>query len=121
MGKKEKRDRMRNEAEAASEDTAMAANDDLGMADEPSSPGARKSDADWPTEAQMVGALIAAIMDAPVDPGLDVDPEYVENLREEVAAMLARGVMVDIPDSCDYFDPDYFRDDDESDVPAPGP
>jgi hypothetical protein len=121
MGKKEKRDRKGNEAEAASEDTAMAATDDLGMADEPSSPEARKSDADWPTEAQMVGSLIAAIMDAPVDPDLDVDPEYVENLREEVAEMHARGVMVDIPWSGGDFDLDEFDDDDEPDESEPDP
>ena len=121
MGKKEKRDRKRNEAAAASEDTATAATDELGMADEPNPPEARKSDADAPTEAQMVGTLIAAIMDAPVDPDLDVDPEYVENIRGEVAAMHARGVMVDIPWSGADFDLDEFDDDEEPDEPDPDP
>ena len=110
MGKKENRERKRNEAASASKDTAVAATDDPGMADEPSSSEVRKSGAKEHTEAQMTGALIAAVMDAPVDPDLDVDPEYFADLREEVAEMLARGVMVDIPYSCDDFDPDEWRD-----------
>jgi hypothetical protein len=121
MGKKEKRDRKRSEAVSVSKGTAAAATDDPGMADEPSSSEVRKSGAKEHTEAQMTGALIAAVMDAPVDPDLDVDPEYFADLREEVAEMLARGVMVDIPCSIDDFDPDEFRTDDEPDEPNPDP
>jgi hypothetical protein len=121
MGKRKKRDLKRMKTGSASKDTEMAATDDPGMRDEPSSTEVRKSRAKDPTEAQMTGALIAAVMDVPVDPDLDVDPEYAADLREEVAEMLDKGIMVDIPYSCDDFDPDEFRTDDEPDEPNPDP
>ncbi len=63
------------------------------------------------TEKQLVGATIAAVMGTPVDPELNVPPEDVKELREEIEEMMARGVMVDIPTSIDDFDPDEFRED----------
>jgi hypothetical protein len=110
MGKKRKRNLKKKEAVSAPNDTAMVVTDDPGMADEPSSLKVRKGPGKLHDEEQVIGALIAAIMDIPVDPGLGVDPEWAADLREEVAELQARGIIVEIPCTCDGFDPDDWRD-----------
>ncbi len=100
MRNKRKRNRKKKEAASAVNDTEVVVTDDPGTADEPSSPKVRKWSGNMPDEEQVIGALIAAIMDVPVDPDLGVDPEWNADLREEVAEMQARGIIVEIPCSC---------------------
>jgi hypothetical protein len=107
---KKKRDSKRVRGASEPSGAEVIEYDDPGMPYEGSSESARPPGGTGYTEAQTTAVLIAAIMDAPIDPDLGVDPEYVADLREEVAEMHARGTMVDIPWSCDDFDPDEFRD-----------
>ena len=110
MGKKRKRNLKKKEAVSSLNHTEVVVTDDPGMEDEPSSPKVRKWSGKTPDEEQVIGALIAAIMDIPVDPDLGVDQEWDADLREEVAELQARGIIVEIPCSCDGFDPDDWRD-----------
>jgi hypothetical protein len=97
MGRKRKRDLKKEEAPSVSNDTEMAAANDPARAGGASSPKAKKRPEMEHSEKQTTGALIAAIMGAPVDPSLGVDPKCAAKLRREVKVMHARGVMVDIP------------------------
>ena len=66
---------------------------------------------DGPDDHAIARATIACVMGVPVDPDDGFPQEQVATLREEVEEMMARGTIVDIPDSMDDFDPDEFKED----------
>ena len=64
-----------------------------------------------PDDHAIASAIIACTMGVPVDPADGFPQDQVAGLREEIEAMMARGVVPDIPTSIDDFDPDEFKED----------